>query len=321
MVAVKLLVTIDTEEDEWGAFNLARYSVSNIERLTRLQELFDRFGVRPTYLVTQPVTEAGSAIEVLAPIRERGGCEIGAHCHPWNTPPLVEERTPRNSMLCNLPEDLQYQKLKHLKESIRAAYGVTPTSFRAGRWGFDASVARNLARLEFRVDSSITPYLTWEAFEGPNFDREYPSEQYRMSTDDIGLEDERSRLVEIPTTTGFTGVVAGGGYPIHRAISRAPLTWLRARGIGSRLGLFRTTWLCPEMTEVKEMIDLSDRVLARGGTILNLMFHSTTLTAGLTPFVRTGADEVAFLGRIRAYLEYCRVRGIGSATLSESVSR
>jgi hypothetical protein len=317
MTTVKLVVTIDTEEDEWGAFDLPRYGVSNIERLVRLQDLFDRFGVRPTYLVTQPVAETTSAIEVLGPILERRGCEIGAHCHPWNTPPFVEQRTPWNSLLCNLPTDLQFQKLAYLKESIRRNYGVTTTSFRAGRWGFGASVAENLSRLGFLVESSIIPYVSWSAYGGPSFDREYPAERYRMSLQDIAMVEERSTLVEVPVTSGFTGLLGGMGYPAHRALSAAPLKWFRARGIADRLDLFHTTWLCPEMHELRPMIALSDRVLAQGGTILNLMFHSVTLTAGLTPFVRSVDDENRFFNRIRSYLEFCQREGIGSATLTE----
>ena len=312
----RLVVTIDTEEDEWGRYDLPRYTVTNTERIVALQALFDRFGVKPTYLITNPVAESESAKRVLAPILARGCCEIGAHCHPWNTPPLVEDRVPRNSMLCNLPADLQLEKIRYLKGAIRCNFGVEPSSFRAGRWGFGTEVARNLAELGFKVDSSITPFISWRAYDGPDFDRPYP-ERYRLSLTDLSRTDNSSPLVEVPVTTGFSGLLGGVGYPIHWALARRALVGMWTRGLVGRMGIFRMTWLCPEMTVLQSMTDLSERLCSQGARILNLMFHSVTLKAGLTPFVRSAADERRFLARIEAYLAYCQSKGIESATLSE----
>ena len=52
---MKLVVTIDTEEDNWGSLRLTHYSFDNIARIPALQEMFDRFNVKPTYLMTYPV--------------------------------------------------------------------------------------------------------------------------------------------------------------------------------------------------------------------------------------------------------------------------
>ena len=316
MQAPRLLITIDAEEDEWGKFDLPRYGVSNIGRIPLLQRLFEQNGFVPTYVITAPVAEDPVAIEVLAPIVARGACEIGVHCHPWNTPPFVEERTPRNSMLCNLPSGLQVEKLGNLIGSISANYGVTPRSFRAGRWGFSAEVGRNLTSVGIIVDSSITPYVSWAAQHGPDFDRSYP-ETYRVSGEDLTVVDPASDLVEVPVTIGFTGVLRAAGYPVHRALRTSPLRALRGRGILNRVGLFRTSWLCPELAGSDDMIALTEAQVARGASILNFMFHSGALLAGKTPYVRTPSDEVRFLRRIETYLRHCRARGFGSVTLSE----
>ena len=317
MANPKLLITIDTEEDEWGAYDLPQYRVSNIARLVQLQAMFEEYGVRPTYMITRPVAEDRAAIGVLAPILERGGCEIGAHCHPWNTPPYVEARTPANSMLCNLPADLQLRKLDYLIGTIRKHYGVEPTSFRSGRWGFSTAVARNVAALGLKVDSSITPFMSWTAYGGPDFDRPY-LERYPLSLDDLSVRDESSPLIEIPVTAGLHGSMLGPRLATYRMLSRAPFTWVKGRSIADRVGLLSMTWLCPEMSSTTSMIALSEQLLGQGVSILNLMFHSGTLTPGLTPFVRTEEAEARFLRRIRSYLDYCRMKGIGSATLTEA---
>ena len=59
---MKLIVTIDAEEDNWGEYWLAQYSVQNIENIPELQEIFDRFNVKPTYLVNYPVASDPRAI-------------------------------------------------------------------------------------------------------------------------------------------------------------------------------------------------------------------------------------------------------------------
>jgi hypothetical protein len=99
-VTARFFITIDTEEDDWGEYRTSGFSVENIGQIPRLQELFDRYGAVPTYLVTYPVVTSDSARAIFLDILARHRCEIGAHCHPWNSPPFDEEINARHSMLC-----------------------------------------------------------------------------------------------------------------------------------------------------------------------------------------------------------------------------
>lgn len=83
---MKLIITIDTEEDNWSRYSATDNPVENIERIVPLQQLFDEFGVRPTYLVDYPVATNPKSVSVFKRILEEGKYEIGMHCHPWNTP-------------------------------------------------------------------------------------------------------------------------------------------------------------------------------------------------------------------------------------------
>lgn len=103
-------VTIDTEEDNWGEYDRESYSIENIRRIPRLQQIFDDRGVRPTYLITHPVASSRLGVDTLAHLQDEGRCEVGTHPHPWNTPPLEEPRTPRNSYINNLDSDLQFRR-------------------------------------------------------------------------------------------------------------------------------------------------------------------------------------------------------------------
>ncbi len=66
-----LTITIDTEEDEWGIYRQAGHTVENIKQIPRLQELFDAYCVKPTYLISYPVATDISSIQVLRKIHDQ----------------------------------------------------------------------------------------------------------------------------------------------------------------------------------------------------------------------------------------------------------
>src|SRR5476651_685621 len=132
-MTVRFFITIDTEEDDWGAYRSSGFSVENIGQIPRLQDLFNRYGAIPTYLVTYPVVTDDAARGMFLNFLAMNRCEIGAHCHPWNTPPFEEEINVRHSMLCNLPYATVQKKIAALQSEIAQSLDVVPKSFRAGR--------------------------------------------------------------------------------------------------------------------------------------------------------------------------------------------
>ena len=313
---MKLIITIDTEEDNWGDFAASRYTLANIERIPVLQELFDHFAVKPTYLITYPVATDERAASLLRAISQAGRCEIGTHCHPWNTPPFQGRADGRNSMLCNLPEDLQYAKMKFLHETIREQFGVTPLSFRSGRFGYNNAVAKNLRRLGYEIDTSITPYTDWSTFHGPDFTHVSPR-PFRFSSDNALQECASGDLIEVPTTIGFLQRDFVRSNLIFKAVTRRPLNKLRLAGILNRLGLVNRAWLSPELSNSRTMIRLAQTMMRNGYRVLNMMFHSPSLQAGLTPFTRTKADEKQLFQHLREFLIFARDAGIEPIRLSD----
>lgn len=314
---MKLIVTIDTEEDDWGGFTASHFTTASIERLPRLQRLFDEFGVRPTYLTTYVVANDPKAATILREIHSAGTCEIGAHCHPWNTPPVREERNAYNSMLCNLPPELALEKIRALTELITRQFGVRPTAFRAGRWGYGKDVALTVTRLGYRVDTSITPFIDWSADHGPDYSST-PLAPYWTNLRQIYPDAPGEPLVEIPSTVGFLQKDFARAARMQRLLARRPFRTFKCAGILNRLGLLNRIWLCPEHHSAAELIRLTRRLQDAQFPFVNLMFHSTTLEPGLTPFVRSVRDEEAFRDRIRQYLDHAASAGLQFATLSEA---
>jgi len=316
---MKLIVTIDTEEDNWGCFTSDGHTVENIQRIPELQDLFDRFQVKPTYMVDYPVVSDDRAASILKTILDKGNCEIGTHCHPWNTPPFQEATNEKNSMLCNLPAELQYKKIKFLHDAIRQRFGIDPISFRSGRWGYGPEVAKYIYELGYKVDSSITPYVDWTNDYGPDFSELSPR-PFKFSSEDIYRHRPDGPLVEIPATVGYLQSNFALCNRISKLLTRQPMERFVLHKILHKLNLLNRVWLSPDVADAKNMIRLARRMMANGYQVINLFFHTPALKRGLSPFVLTQDDEVKFLERIRDVLIFARDAGIGSITLSETLS-
>jgi hypothetical protein len=316
---MKLIITIDTEEDNWGQYAPRGHTLGNIEKIPHLQDIFDSFHAKPTYLVTYPVATDETSISLLREIEKSGRCEIGMHCHPWNTPPFEEDLNEGNSMLCNLPHDLQHKKLSILHNTIRKNFGIDPVSFRSGRWGYDQRVAENLFDLGYKVDTSITPYIDWTNYSGRDFSS-VPPQPFRFSRENAFAETAAGQLLEVPATIGYLQRNFARCNKIHKFLSRKPINRLRIIGILHRLHLLNKVWLSPEQSDSKQMIKLTNCLIKKKYKIINLFFHSTALKAGLTDYVRTVSDEKRFIQQIEEFLAFTNRVGVESVRLSDAYS-
>ncbi|MBV9884303.1 MAG: WalW protein, partial [Sphingomonadaceae bacterium] len=129
----ELLIVVDTEEEfDWTRpFSRDNVATRTIPAQARAHEIYDRLGVVPTYVVDYPVATDPAAVGFLKGLRDAGKAEIGAHLHPWVTPPHAEEVTTHNSYHCNLPPALERAKLAALTERIATSFGARPTAFKA----------------------------------------------------------------------------------------------------------------------------------------------------------------------------------------------
>jgi peptidoglycan/xylan/chitin deacetylase (PgdA/CDA1 family) len=313
--ATYLVITIDTEEDNWSDYSAAP-AVSNIPRLLELQKLFDAYGAKPTYLISYPVAADEESSRMLRSIMEEGRCEIGAHLHPWNTPPFEEEKTVKNTMLFRLDAGLQYRKMESLHAKIHENFGMEPDSFRTGRWGFDRTVAGNLHRLGYKVDSSVSPYINWETYHGPDFSDWRPKPRKIRIGNDTSPE---SYLLEVPATIGFLQSNQELCDSIYNTISDSRLRHFRLRGVLDRLNLLNKVWLSPEPDTSEKMIRLASMLGKKEFPVLNMFFHSPSLRHGLTHFTKTVEEERELFGRIERFLKFMGTSGIRSIGLSESL--
>ena len=316
---ILLIVSIDTEEDNWYR-SRQRVTVENIGELPRQARMFNRLGIRPTYFTTHQVARDARAADMVREVAGESRGEIGAHLHPWNTPPLTEAFAPRNSMLKNLPPDLQEAKLQTLTATLEAAFGARPRAFRAGRYGIGGATVGALVRCGYRVDSSVTPFISWERFDdGPSFVGA-PLDVYRLTPErDVTEPAVNGELIEVPLSCGFSRGPFTVWGRVRRALDANAIRRLRLVGLAARTGLCKRIVLSPELASVDDMVTLSRRLLENNVRHLHLSWHSPSLKPGLSPFTRTTADVERLYATVETYLE--RLSGITTvrfATVSEA---
>lgn len=313
-----LIVSIDTEEDNWRP-SRDGITVENIRELPRLDALFQRLGVRATYFTAYQVALHDWAAGILRELHG-GGAELGAHLHPWNTPPLDEPFTPRNTMLKNLAAELQVAKIEHLTAALHEALGGRPVAFRAGRYGLGPETVKALLHCGYRVDSSVTPFVSWEAYDdGPTFVGA-PLRPYRLSGNhDVRVPRPDGSLMELPVSIGYSRPPTLPWRSLHRLLSARVLHRLHLRGVAARVGLLKRIALSPETDSVPDMLTLTRRLLDAGVGHLHLFFHSPSLRAGLSPF-NPDADSVEEMYRaIASYVEGAgRLTQLRFVTVSEA---
>jgi len=290
-----LFVIVDTEEEfNWRApFSRSNTSVTAMSKIDRLQSILNRHRIRPTYVIDYPVSHQRDGYALLKEFSDDGLCRIGAHLHPWVTPPHTEDVTGTNSFGCRLDPSLEAEKIRVLRDDIGEQFGTRPTVFKAGRYGFGPTTAAALEALDFDIDVSVNPRMNYTSEGGPSFDG--------FDTTPFFFGRNR-RLLEIPCSTDYTGLTAGTVAPaLHRAVSARALEPLRAVGIAARLGLVNKVMLSPEGNTLAEMQALTRSLVSRGVRTFSMTLHSPSVQPGCTPYVRSDQDLDEFLARIDAY--------------------
>lgn len=304
-LGTRFTLFVDTEEEfDWNEpFSRTGHHVSALKGLAEGQAYFAAAGIRPVYLVDYPIVECEEAVALLGQWVADGHADIGAHLHPWVTPPFVEEVNAANSFAGVLPQDVERAKLIELRDKIHLAFGQAPIAYRAGRYGVGSNSAALLEEAGFRIDSSVRSRFDYSGHYGPDF--------YSMPLDPFWAGPSRS-LIELPLSTAFTGLLRGSGPSLYWAAgAMGPM-----RGALAKARLLNRVPLTPEGVTAREAVEAIDALLETGLRVLNFSFHSPTLEPGHTPYVRTPEDVKEFYRWWDVVLEHLDARGVRPATLA-----
>jgi hypothetical protein len=294
----QLLVVVDTEEEfDWSRFDRANTSVAAMGDVHVGQAVCDRHGIVPTYVADHPVVTQPAGYEPLQAFCRERRATIGAHLHPWVTPPFEEEVNARNSYPGNLPEALEQAKLRALGAAIERRFGEWPVVYKAGRYGIGPHTARVLEAEGYEVDCSPSPAFDFSADGGPDYSR-VDAQPYWFG--------QTRRLLCVPTTGAFVGRAGALAPRLWRAATGAVGAALRAPGVLSRLGVCSRVRLSPEGFGLPALQRLTRFLATRGQRVFVFSFHSSTLRPGCTRYVRSAAELTTFLGVMNDYFAWFR---------------
>jgi hypothetical protein len=295
--APMVVVVVDTEAEFDWAHQPPRSArgVNSVKCQAQTQPIFERYGVRPTFVLDYPVSSTPEGYEFIRDLHRSGACEIGAHLQPWDNPPFEEPTTDKNSYPGNLPIALEREKLACLTSVIAENIGVRPRIYKAGRYGVGHATARILAELAYEIDVSVLPGTDLSAKLGPDFSH-CGARPYWFGSNPA--------LLEIPLSIGYTGLLAPAA-PMARLLTmNERLKTLHVPGVLAHLGLVERIALTPEGISFKEQRRLTRALLRSGHRVFSFTYHSPSLAPGNTPYVRSAADLRAFLRRIEQYLDF-----------------
>ena len=301
------MVVVDTEEEfPWSQFDRRNTAVTAMAELHTAQRVCDAHGIVPTYVADYPVVSQPEGYGPLREILADGRCVVGAHLHPWVTPPFTEEVCARNSYPGNLGRELEHEKLRRLCSAIEDNLGVRPVAYKAGRYGLGPDTYSILEQQGFDIDLSPSPPYDFSADGGPDF-----------STHDASLFwfGAKRRLLGIPNTGAYVGCAGRLSHRLWRLATQRPLSRLRAPGVLGRLGVVSRLRLSPEGFPLRELCRLTNFLWQRGQRAFVLSYHSSSLKPGCTQYVRTADDRAAFLATLNDYFDFFR-RELGGVTMT-----
>ena len=145
----RLAISLDTECDKGPEWRVRRpLAFRNVVEGVpeRLQPLFERHGIRPTYLLSPVVLRDDASVTLFRDLD--GSAELGTHLHAEFIEPRASmdaERT--EAFQGELPPFVEYGKLLNLTALFCKRFGHPPTSFRAGRYGLGRRTLRFLEQL------------------------------------------------------------------------------------------------------------------------------------------------------------------------------
>lgn len=269
------IITIDTEGDDiWSSPR--EITTRNALYLPRFQQLCERFGLKPTYLVNYEMAVSDAFVEFGKDLLSRGKGEIGMHLHAWNSPPIIaltHDDSRNKPFLIEYPEETMRAKIDFMTKLLQDTFLTRITSHRAGRWAMNEHYAQTLIEFGYLTDCSVTPHVDWHGTLGNPNGRggsdyhDFPTTPYFIDPRDI-RKPGNSPLLEVPMTVS----------------KRCPAALRPLSNVFRQI--LRNQWLRPNGHNREAMISQVIDAAVDGGPYLEFMLHSSELMPAGSPTFR-----------------------------------
>ncbi len=322
---MKFILSIDTEGDNQWDFG-RELTVENIKFVPRLQNLCEKYFIKPTYLVTSEVCEDNFAKEIFKDYLSKNKAELGAHLHVWTTPPFQDKtgyrfNDPNHAFANEIPVGFLSEKIKNLTNQVETSFGIQPLAFRSGRYGFNEDLARILTDNHYIIDSSVTPYVSWTDHHGfpgssggPDFIEKSPFPyEYTFPN---------GTLLEIPVTILPTQRLLNRNKSIARYYFRNVDNSIFLRVFRKLLFKNQPLWLrpLPEM-DLSLFNELLNEAIDIRLPFIVMMFHSSELMAGCSKYRPDKVSIEKLYELLERFFILLQNKKIDSVTLTEAAKK
>jgi hypothetical protein len=311
-----LVVTIDVEPDcteSWQYSNPLTFHGVEEGIGNRLQPLFNRYNIKPTYLINNVVLEDQQSIGVFKKLL--GSFELGTHLHPEFIQPqkAFDDYAGKKgeANCCFYEPEIEYGKIESITRLFEQCFNFAPTSFRAGRFSAGANTIKSLYQLGYKVDTSVTPNMYWKdrTRERPVDFREANEQPYFVNGQSIIKEDLNGPILEVPVT------IVKKKDSLVEVIKKA----IRHRSLPS--SNHSSQWLRPIYSDTAQlewvMKKVADSYVSQPVVVYNMMFHNVEVLPNLSPYTRTEEDCKSYLLVLEWLFKYCQREDICSVSLSD----
>lgn len=298
------IITVDTESDnQWNV--ASKQTTENAKYIPRFQEMCEKYGFPPTYLVDYSMAKDSFLKNYLITKMAANSCEVGMHLHAWDTPPrnvLDNENT--RPYLVEYPLDIMEAKVASIDELISNAFEVKPVSHRAGRWAINEEYIAVLKKYGYRVDCSVTPGINWSRCignkkGGADYSKvDYLCKPYLLGTD----------LLEVPVSIQK---IYGRDH-FERESSFGSFVKSMIKGI-----VGRKVWLRPSLCRLQDMIRLVECAEKESPSVLEFMMHSSEFMPGGSPYYKNEEDISYMYEVLDKLFKYLADLGYNGITLSK----
>ncbi|MDP9033721.1 MAG: hypothetical protein M3O50_02865 [Myxococcota bacterium] len=298
---VFLCVSIDCECDKgpaWRTRQPLAFAGVHVGLGECLHPLFERFGAKPTYLLSPELLGDLASVERLAGLR---GCELGTHLHGELAEPDAFAPDVTSQVQRDYAPEVERAKLTWLTGAFRSAFGRSPGSFRAGRFGIGPNTIGILEQLGYTVESSVTPHVDWSSVSPGLTFVGAPTQPYHPDPCHPGRQGA-SAMLEVPVTIRLQ-------------------RWGRLPLLGKRL---EPRWLRPTRNRAAALIAIAREAIVEAReshpdrpVVLNAMFHNVEVVAGASPYASTDRAARRIVDRLGALLDFARTNRIACVGLSD----
>lgn len=310
-----IVITIDVEPDcspSWKYSDPLTFSGVHQGIAKRLQPLFNKYNITPTYLINNVVLEDDASIETFKSLN--GQYELGTHLHPEFIEPEKTEfyysgkKGIANS--CFYAPEIEFEKIKSITNLFSSRFQFQPLSFRTGRFSAGPNTIKSLIALNYKADTSITPNVRWDDHtreKAVDF-RKAPNQPYWIDPSSLVTESNKRTLLEVPVSI-IRQKLSLSGY-LRSMIKNKRIPYKASKAV----------WLRPKFSGINEFRMIIEKIYNENreneNIVYNMMFHNVEVMPGLSPYSLTEDECTSYLQSLEWFFNYCNQNNIQSVGLS-----